>query len=431
MSTGQNVSSFSAALKNVYLPGIREELNDKTNLLDLFTEGDLTQYEWQGSQLVFALHSSRNYSGVMYVPEGGGLPTAGSQGVVNLLIPIAHLKGRIQLSYEVMKASRSDKGSFIRAMDLEQKRLVEDVSRQRNRALAGYGAEVLAVITTGATSTLQTISNPGGVSGTVNPGRFLKPGMVIVVTDPTGVTIRSTTTAAVVSVSGAVLTLGASVATTTGDFISLGTSSLVSTGQGSYNNASMGILGIVDTSTYVTTIFGLNRTTTANTFFASTVMSSVGTINTDILQRGVDNCEEISGEMIDKFICHSSVRREVSKLTEADRRYAASSAPQNFDAGTQAGANKKDLTYNSWSFRTDKDIAYGTLVGVNTSHLFYLPETKGEWADDDGTVLLRIPNVDAYEARFRVSEQFASDKGNSHVRWDGITTNVSSGVWAD
>ena len=429
--TGQTTSSFSAALKNIYLPGIREELNEKTNLLDLFTEGDLTQYEWQGDQLVFALHSSRNASGVMYVAEGEGLPTAGSQGVTNLLIPIAHLKGRIQLSYEVMRASRSDKGAFVRAMDLEQKGLVNDVARQRNRALAGYGSEILAVITTGATSTLQTIENPGGVSGTVNPGRFLKPNMVVVVMDPTGTTIRSTQVETVVSVSGAVLTLSASTATTTGDIITLGTSSLVSTGQGSYDDASMGILGIVDTSTYVTTIFGLNRTTTANAFFDSQVLTSVGTINSDILQRGIDNCEEVSGEMIDKFICHSSVRREISKLTEADRRYASDDKPHNYDAGNLAGANKKDLTFNGWSFRTDKDMAYNTLVGVNTSHLSWLPETKGEWAEDDGTILLRVANVDAYEARFRVSENFASDKGNSHVRWDGITTNVTSGVWAD
>ena len=429
--TGQTTSSFSAALKNVYLPGIREELNEKTNLLDLFTEGDLNQYTWEGDQLVFALHSSRNYSGVMYVAEGEGLPTAGSQGVTNLLIPIAHLKGRIQLSYEVMRASRSDKGAFVRAMDLEQKGLVNDVARQRNRALAGYGSEILAVITTGATSTLQTIENPGGVSGTVNPGRFLKPGMVVVVMDSTGTTIRSTQVETVVSVSGAVLTLSVSTATTTGDIITLGTSSLVSTGQGSYDDASMGILGIVDTSTYVTTIFGLNRTTTANAFFDSQVLTSVGTINSDILQRGIDNCEEVSGEMIDKFICHSSVRREISKLTEADRRYASDDKPHNYDAGNLAGANKKDLTFNGWSFRTDKDMAYGTLVGVNTSHLSWLPETKGEWAEDDGTILLRVANVDAYEARFRVSENFASDKGNAHVRWDGITTNVTSGVWAD
>jgi hypothetical protein len=427
----QTTASFSAALKNVYLPGIREELNEKTNLLDLFTEGDLTQYEWQGEQLVFALHSSRNYSGVMYVPEGGGLPAAGNQGITNLLIPIAHLKGRIQLSYEVMRASRSDKGAFVRAMDLEQKGLVNDVARQRNRALAGYGAEVLAVITTGATSTIQTIENPGGVTGTVNPGRFLKPGMVVVVTDPTGTTIRSTTTASVVSVSGSALTLSASIASTTNDIITLGTSTLVSTGQGSYDDASMGILGLVDNGTFVQTIFGLNRNATANAFFNSTVMTNVGVINTDILQRGVDNCEEVSGEMIDKFICHSSVRREISKMTEADRRYAAEGPAKNYDAGTLAGANKKDLTYNGWSFRTDKDFAYGYLAGVNTSHLQYLPETKGEWAEDDGTILLRVANVDAYEARFRVSENFATDKSSSHVMYSGITVNVSSGVWAD
>jgi hypothetical protein len=427
----QTTSSFSAALKNVYLPGIREELNQKTNLLDLFTEGDLTQYEWQGSQLVFALHSSRNYSGVMYVPEGGGLPTAGNQGVTNLLVPIAHLKGRIQLSYEVMRASRSDKGAFVRAMDLEQKGLVNDVARQRNRALAGYGAEVLAVISNGATSATQAIQNPGGVAGTVNPGRFLKPGMIVVVTDPTGVTIRGNATFTVSSVSGANVVLSGSVTTTTNDIITLGTSTLVSTGQGSFNDASMGILGLADNGTFVQTIFGLNRSLTANAFFNSTVMSNVGVINTDILQRGCDNAEEVSGEMIDKFVCHSSVRREISKLTEADRRYDATGAAKNYDAGTLAGANKKDLTYNGWSFRTDKDFAYGYLIGVNSGHLQWLPETKGEWAEEDGTVLLRVANVDAYEARFRVSENFATDKSNAHVVFSGITVNVTSGVYAD
>lgn len=424
-----DTTAFDAALKEVYLPGIREELNEKTNLLDLFTEGDLTQYEWLGRELVFALHSSRNYSGVKYVPENGGLPVAGNQGTKNLKVPIAHLKGRIQLSYEVIRASRSDKGAFVRAMDLEQKGLVNDVSRQRNRALAGYGSEVLAVVSSGTNSTTQTIKNPGGVAGTTNPGRFIKPGMLLAFSDPTGVTINSVMPT-VVSVSGSSLVLSAAVTTSTSDIITLGTNSL-STNETSYNDASMGVLGIVDSTTYVTTIFSLDRSATANAFFRSQVFSSVGTISADTLQRGIDNVEEVSGETIDKFVCHSSVRREIAKLTEADRRYAAGSSPMNFDAGTQAGAGKKDLTFNGWSFRTDKDMAYGTLCGVNSSHLFWLPETKGEWADEDGTVLLRVANKDAYEARFRVSENYTSDKGNAHIRYDGITANVSSGVYSD
>ena len=439
MSTGQTVSGFSAALKNVYLPGIREELNEKTNLLDLFTEGDLTQYEWQGANLIMALHSSRNYSGVMYVAEGGALPTAGSQGTVDLTIPVCHLKGRIQLSYEVMRASRSDKGSFVRAMDLEQKGLVNDVARQRNRALSGFGSEILAVVTVSTVGTVVTIDNPGGVSGTTNPSRFIKPNMVLVQQAASGGAVVSVAT--VVSVSGSLVTMSASVSSTSTNVLTLGTTSLSASGAGSYGGnsgsagsdasdiASQGILGLVDNGTFVATIFGLSRT--ANAFYNSTVMPNVGTINTDILQRGVDNTEEVSGEMIDKFICHSSLRREISKLTEADRRYASDAAPHNYDAGTLAGANKKDLTYNGWSFRTDKDFAYGYLAGVNTSHLQWLPETKGEWAEDDGTILLRVANIDAYEARFRVSENFATDKANAHCMWSGVSVNITSGVYAD
>ena len=441
MSVGATVSSFSSALKNVYLPGIREELNEKTNLLDLFTEGDLTQYEWQGNQLVFALHSSRNYSGVMYVQEGGGLPVAGSQGVVNLLIPVLHLKGRIQLSYEVMRASRSDKGSFVRAMDLEQKGLVNDVARQRNRALSGFGSEILGVVTVATAAGLNVaINNPGGVAGTVNPTRFIKVGMVIAIQAAAGGAIRTIFT--VSAASGSLVSAATAVITSSvGDVLTLGTTSVAATGSGSYGGnsgsagtdaadlAPQGILGLVDNATFVATIFGLSRT--ANTFYESTVMPNVGTINTDILQRGVDNAEEVSGEMIDKFVCHSSLRREISKMTEADRRYDATGAAKNYDAGTLAGANKKDLTYNGWSFRTDKDFAYGYLAGVNTSHLQWLPETKGEWAEDDGTILLRIANVDAYEARFRVSENFATDKANAHVMFSGCSVNITSGVYAD
>jgi len=411
----------------------------------LFTEGDLTQYEWQGNQLVFALHSSRNYSGVLYVAEGGALPVAGSQGVVNLLIPVCHLKGRIQLSYEVMRASRSDKGSFVRAMDLEQKGLVNDVARQRNRALSGFGSEILAVVTVATAGSVLTIDNPGGVAGTVNPTRFIKPNMILAVTS-TANAIRSIAT--VTAASTLYVTFNASISASVGDILNLGTTSVSASGSGSfggnYSNgvagqtgsptdasdlAPQGVLGLVDNGSFVATIFGLSRT--ANAFYDSTVMPNVGTINTDILQRGVDNAEEVSGEMIDKFVCHSSVRREISKMTEADRRYDATGAAKNYDAGTLAGANKKDLTYNGWSFRTDKDFAYGYLAGLNTSHLQWLPETKGEWAEDDGTILLRIANVDAYEARFRVSENFATDKANAHVMFSGVTVNVTSGVYAD
>ena len=65
---------------------------------------------------------------------------------------------------------------------------------------------------------------------------------------------------------------------------------------------------------------------------------------------------------------------------------------------------------------------------VVKSHLSWVPLVEGEWASEDGSILLRAANVDAFEARYRVFENFYSDRGNAHVRWDGITATVTSGV---
>jgi hypothetical protein len=226
------------------------------------------------------------------------------------------------------------------------------------------------------------------------------------------------------------MVLAAAINSTTNDLVSLATTSLVAGGEGSFGLAPMGILGIVDSTTYVSSIMGLDRSQAANAFFRSTIMSSVGNITPDVLQRGTDNTWEVSSKVIDQYIAHVSVRRELIKLTEADRRYAASSSPQNFDAGSQAGAFKKDISFNGVPVRADKDFAYGTLVGVTKSQLLWFPETKGEWVDEDGNILFRVQNTDSFEARYRLYENFCSDEGNAHVRFDGITATVSSGTYS-
>lgn len=424
-----DLTAFDAVLKDVYQGPLREQLNEETRLLDLFTKGEIDQYEWQGRQMIVPLHKSRN-SGVKAAAENGYLPSAGSQGYAKLAIPMKYVYGRIELTIQTIKHSRTDKGAFIRAMDSEQKGIVADISRQRNRMLTGFGRGTLAVVSSGANSTSQDVKDPGGVVGTTNPVRFLKPGMVIAFTDSTGATLRGVRTISSITDADTIV-VDSAVNTTTGDLISLATNA-AAPGESSYDLEPMGLLGLVDSTTYLSTIHGLDRSSAANAFFRSTIMSSVGTLSPDLIQRGIDNTEEIGGGLIDQFLCHVSVRRELLKLTEADRRYNVSgSGPSNFDAGNKASGDKSVLTHNGIPIRTDKDFPYGILMGVEKKHLIRVAVAEGEWADEDGSILLRGSNKDTFEARYRVADNFLSDKGNSHVRFDGVTATVSSNVYAD
>lgn len=433
MSNGQDTTTtgFDAALKEVYLPGIREQLNRKVRLLNDFTKADIEQLEWEGREAVVALHKGRN-SGVVATTEGGLIPQAGKQQYANLKIPMRFITGRIQLTAQVIKASRSNKGSFARAMDAEQSGLVEDIARQRNRMLAGAGRGILTLANGAQTSATINVKNAGGVSNSANPTRYipstLLPATIAVyIGSAVGATQRFVDT--VTAVTSSSITFASSHTVADGDAITLAVADATAP-VGSLDLEPVGLLGIVDQTTYLTSIMGLDRSNAANAFFLSTIMSSVGNLNPDVISRGIDNTEETSGEVIDTLYCHHSVKREVRKLHEGDRRYDTAQALKRPDVGIDADVFKADLTHAGLPIKVDKDLPYGTLFGVSKPHLFWIPEVEGEWADEDGRILLRVSNLDSYEGRFRVFENYFSDKGNSHVRFDGITATVTAGTTA-
>lgn len=425
---GSTTTAYDAALKEIYLGEIREQINSRTRVLNEFTKGARDQYEWEGRQAIVALHSGRS-NAVKAISEGGSLPSAGNQAFGKLTIPMRFWEGRIQLTTQVMKASRSNKGSFARAMEREKNGIVADVSRQRNRALFGFGGGTLALTNGGGAGTSQAVDTPGGVSGSVNGSRFLKAGMVVAFSDfTTPATIDAVRTISSITDSNTIV-LTATATPDDNSRITLGTTA-GSVTQGSIDIEPVGLLGIVDSTTYLSTIHGLDRSAAAGAYFRSGVNTSTGLLSTDLIQRLIDNQEEISGEVIDTFYAHYSVRREYLKLMEADRRYTADMLRRP-DAGTDAAKPQNDLTYGGFPIKIDKDAPYGTLFGLSKSHLFWIPEVEGEWMDEDGAILRRVADQEAFEATYRVWENFYSDQGNAHFRADGITATVTAGVYAD
>lgn len=418
-----DVSAYDAVLKEVYEKTIVNLLNSRTVTRNKFKK---ETGSWEGRQVRYPLNVRRN-QGVMYTSENGTLPDAGNQVYVEHQIPIRYMHGRIQLSIQVIKHSRSNKGSFKRAMDQEMMGLVRDLANDANRAMYGYGSGVLALVNEGTPSgdTTLELDAPGGVAGSTHGNRFFNVGMNIAFVNPSTGAIRSggARTVTAVNTDGTDVTLDSApdASVSNNDYVvRAAKASTTVIGDTGYNKEIMGLLGLVDDGDYVSVLHNVNRSNYP--IFNSVNIASVGPLSADILQRGIDVADQVGEGSIGFFCTHHSVRRAYLTLMDADRRYAGGDL-KSPDAGTKA-AKMKDITFGDIPWNVDKDAPYGTLFGIDPSYFTRWVEVEGEWADDDGTILLRLVDTDAYEARYRIFENFSLDRPASCVRFDGITANV-------
>jgi hypothetical protein len=417
-----DVSGFDAVLKEVYEKTIINLLNSRTKTLNMAKK---ETGSWEGRHVRYPLNIRRN-QGVMATSENGTLPDAGAQAYAETQIPIRYQHGRIQLSIQVIKHSRSNRGAFKRAMDQEMLGLVRDLANDRNRQVYGFGSGALCRINEAdpTTNTTLIVDSPGGVPGATHGNRFLNVGMNIAFINPATGAIRGAARAiTAINTAGTEVTLGANPPATTADddfVVRAAKTSTTVVGDTAYNKEPMGLLGLIDDSGYVAILHNITRATTP--IFNSVIVGSVGPLSADILQRGLDVADQVGEGQVKYFLTHHSVRRAYLTLMEADRRYAGKDL-MSPDAGTIA-AKQKDITFGDVPWIVDKDAPYGTIFGLDPTTFTRWSEVEGEWADDDGTILLRLVDQDAYEARYRIFDNFSLDRPASCVRWDGVTASV-------
>ena len=416
-----DVSAYDAVLKEVYEKSIVVLLNSRTKTLNLAKK---ESGSWEGRQVRYPLNVRRN-QGVMYTSENGTLPDAGQQTYIETQIPMRYCHGRIQLSIQVIKHSRSNKGAFKRAMDQEMSGLIRDLANDRNRVIFGTGLGILGLVNGAPSGTTVTVDAPGGVAGSVHGNRFMNIGQNIAFVNPSNGAIRSggARSVSTIAAAGTSVTINSAADGSVADndyIVRAAKASSSAIADTAYDKESVGLLALIDDSTYVTTVNNVNRSTYP--IFNSVVIPSVGPMSADIIQRGLDVADQLGEAEIKHLISHHSVRRAYITMMDADRRYMGGDLKKP-DAGTIA-AKQKDLTFGEINWMVDKDAPYSTLFGLDPSSFTRWVEVEGEWADDDGTILLRLVDQDAYEARYRIFDNFSLDRPNSCVRWDGITATV-------
>lgn len=432
---GQNLTNIENALKDFYGPTVVPLLNNKTKLLDQFTKNGDKGLSVDGRQVLYPIHDGRNV-GVGAVGENKTLPVAGNQATAQVKIPYRYNYGRIELTKQAIEASKTNKGAFKKAMELEMKNLIVDMARSRNRQLWGFGTGILCRVSGNqADSTSIVVKDAYGVPGTLAPARLLQVGDVVAFVrnaTPTSATdsdiVGSSNIVAVSSISAdlSTITFDQTTGATLNDNDMIVMAPADTAGESSVNREVMGLLGIVDDGTYVGTLFNIPRTTHPK--YKGTVLNANSSLNFNLLQRAEDLTDERGGAVKTLF-SHHSIRREYMQLLMVAKRFVGEDVARP-DPGFAGSGLTEDVKWNGKPWKADRSCPFGMLFAIDPSENVRYVNTEGEWADDDGTVLMRVANKDSYEARYRVFDNFHNERPCTNFRLDKINLTLPFDVAA-
>jgi hypothetical protein len=428
-TTAAILSNYSYVLKTFYLPAIREQINNATVLLNRLKRNT---EDVAGKNATIAVHYGRNL-GTIALPDGGLLPDAGYQKVLETIVPMKYNYGRITVSGPTIKATRTEKGAFAKAIDYEMKGLIKDVSKDLNRQLWGSGYGILGRWSSGA-STSQVIQKAylpaaGGAGfGSTFGSKYLMPegatgmeAVIVVYTTgasivvdatplaPSAVTIGTLTDT--VTVTDPVVTEAVGTVYIKGN----ATRAVLSGTSDVTRNEMMGLYGIVNDldpdscftvggvgTTGFTTAGTLQSLAVSNTWWKGQVFASSGgrytsqrALTTELMQEAVDGVEaqladDAGGALSPTIILTTrAIRRKYAEILKADKRF--------IDWKVMDGGFKV-LEFNGIPMAVDNDAIDGEMYFVYEPSLAIYQMSDLEWMEEDGNVLTKIANYDAYEA---------------------------------
>jgi hypothetical protein len=391
------LATADAALKEDYQPSMREQLNNACVILEQI---EANSKDVEGRRAVLSLHVRRN-SGVGARAEGGTLPTAGRQGYTEERVLLRYNYGRIMLTGPVIRAMKSDKGSFVRAVDSETKGVVRDLKRNVNRQVFGTSNGVIVQVGAGSTTTVVNFH----ASATEAQKRQIEVGAVI--------DIGTASPFTSVGTAREVTAVTSTNFTVTPAFAGppAANDSVVTSGSGGSGAAQKELTGLQSIVAATGALFNVDPATTP--VWASTVLANGGTpraITETLLGRALHANQIAGGSDIELFVTSDGVERAYAGVLQANKRF-----PNTLDLkggykaiSVSAGGHEVGLLW-------DRDAPNGRIFGLALSHLTQQQASDWEWMDEDGAVLSRVSGVDAYEATLFKYHELTTDKRNAHT----------------
>ena len=361
------LTSADSALKTYYLDAVAEQLNISNPLFARIKQS--TNDVWGKEVRKLAVYGVNG--GIGAGTEEGELPSATGNNYSEMVTTLKNLYGTIEISDKAVRASENNAGAFVNLLNAEMEGLIKSSTFNFGRMLFGDGTGVIA-----------KVSNIEDGVITVDSVKNIVEGMVVDFRTPIGVAITSATGRRVIRVDRAenIVTLDGS-SEDNADIIQ----GMIITVQGSYNNELTGLKAIFDTTK---NLYGLSRT--ENSWLNPYINSSVGTLSEEIIQKAIDEIEDISGGTINFIVCSRGVRRALQKILSANKRLVDT---------TELTGGYKTITYNGIPVVADRFCPEGTMYLLNTEDFTLHQLCDWQWlTGDDGKVLKQVAGKPVYTA---------------------------------
>lgn len=417
-NVGGTSTTLSDVLKRLYLPKVREQLNNEIlvqQILSLNTE------DIEGLQAVLSLHYSRS-KGVGARRELANLPDAGVQKYKQATYDLAYLYGKIMVSGPAIVRTRTDAGSWIRAMRSELDRIRDDLALDFARQVYGNGDGVIATVSsaasggTGNPDVLTLTSAEALVKGYLYPGFTMDVGsigtptahaaaMEIVDVDPELATVYiAEGTKASIAGGDKVFREGANDASGTAE-MTAGIQSLVST-----------------TPATQTTVGGLSSVT--NRFWrnitedASDAPDS-GALSLDLLMK-IYNKANAAGAKTESLTVLTTPGQVRKLFASAD---FATKVRFNNTQEMKGGFSRIqfDAGQGAVTLQADRLAPWGKVYFLDTKHIEFFSPGEWDFLSRDGLTIRWLDNKDAFQSVLFKYANMGTDRRNTSAVIFGLT----------
>lgn len=397
---GSTLTTLAGALKRVYDKKAEVQQNLSHRAIDEIAKS-LEKYNAGGAGFYGAINDYGNES-VGAINDTETFRSIDAEHYQQFVVTPKVLVAPINISGLLAKAADSDEEAFVSAvvdaLDKAKERLLKD----ENRQFYGYGQGVLG------TPAGVTASN--ATSFSVTSAQYFRANMVIDIFTGATKTVTSIRISDVDKVNNVLY-----LATSLGAALNV-TMNIVKEHIGdsapSDGKEAMGLRGIVDDGTDLTTFEGLSAAT--NYIWRSRrIDASAANLTSDLMQRLCDDVHILGGEMVDTLIMHQQQRRKYLDIVVPQKRYM----DQDMDGGF------KKLEFNGIELWLDPDCQVDTVYGLKKEKIRKFEVAPLEIGGLEGSdKFLRTSSTDLFESYWRHYANFGTAKRTCHGKIVNLAT---------